>query len=508
MLTDVSTVRAEAYDDAKTDPGVVVLMPVFNGTRYLDAAISSILRQTYADFEFLIVDDGSEDDTLEMLHAWQKKDRRIRILSDRHQGLSAALNWGLSEARGDIIARMDADDISAPNRLEKQVEFLRNNPEITAVGSYIRFMGKDGTPGRVGKYPATHSAAVAQLNTGCVPMAHPAVAMRRRAVLSVGGYRSLFDGAEDFDLWLRLTQNHQIANLSEPLLDYRIHDDKVSVAKRWDQALAAYIAHFSSRARYYGHPDPTDQVAELGLHLIDQLKLSPAERKAVLTDLAAAALVSFEMQADHVYLRHARDCLFALNSLDTGRIRRTARTLIWHLWRAGERAQAMKLATWMARKRVPFAILKSGSPRPQISLYRARRQWRLERTKIDLLAHFKFEAQRCQHRSLGVLRQGNVAQMDAKIAKSAGCVNLVLVAIRRGIGDETDLGCIEADACERNGGRHVRILRIKPGRIVGGAFKDHRSLGHAVQVERGFSGRPEPRARRLAPGIENLVQSG
>jgi glycosyltransferase involved in cell wall biosynthesis len=353
--------------------GVSVVMPVYNGERYLDAAVECILQQSFTNFEFLIIDDGSTDGTGDLLRKWEMRDKRIRLLSGSHHGISAALNRGLAAARSPIIARMDADDVSLPNRLERQVSFLKDHPAIAVVGSGVRFINTKGEPRSIAnKYPRTPEDAVASLSCGNTPVAHPAVAMRRDAVLSVGGYRSLFDYAEDFDLWVRLMEHkHQIANLPEVLLDLRIHDQKTSGTRRWEQALAAHIARFSARSRRDGRPDPMENVSRLELKHLAGLHLSPPERSSVLIDLAEAALVSFEAQGLRKYLFHARDCLMTMDNLTSERDRRVVRQLISSLWKVGERTEVIGFAARIVRRSTLGRSSRSADQRKAVNRWLA-----------------------------------------------------------------------------------------------------------------------------------------
>ncbi|WP_423414977.1 glycosyltransferase [Hyphomicrobium sp. B1] len=330
--------------------GVSVVMPVYNGARYLDAAIDSILRQTFSDFELLIIDDGSTDGSYERLLEWQRRDERTRLIGRPHRGIVACLNEGLAAAQGAIILRMDADDVSFPQRLERQVAFLKDNPGIAVVGSAIRFIDIDGNPLSTAAYPTTPDEAMVALDRGNAPVAHPAIAMRRDAALAVGGYRPLFDFAEDFDLWLRLVEHHQISNLPDVLLEFRVHDKNVSTTRRWEQALAAHIARFSAKRRRAGFPDPVEGVSNLKLEHLEELHLSAAERSSVLADLAEAALVSYEAGKRHSYLLHAFDSLMAKDELKSSRDRRSARKLIAGLWMTSAPSDAARLTAQITRK--------------------------------------------------------------------------------------------------------------------------------------------------------------
>lgn len=227
-------------------------MPCFNAERYLRAAAASILEQSYADFELLVVDDGSDDATLSILEEFAGTDSRVRVESRPHAGIVAALNHGLSVARGELIARMDADDVSLPHRLQRQVTFLDQHPEVAAVGSWMREIDAGGVATRVlRKGPAERRS---RESTG-VPIFHPTAMIRRTALEVVGGYRPAFEAAEDADLWFRMLDHGLVLeNVEEILVEYRIHNGNVSLLTE-RQTVALTRALLSRRARWSGVDD-------------------------------------------------------------------------------------------------------------------------------------------------------------------------------------------------------------------------------------------------------------
>ena len=202
-------------------------MSVYNGRAFLNRSVSSILRQTYRNFEFLVIDNCSADDSYALLESYARQDARIRLLrNDRNVGLAASLNRGLKEARGEFIARMDADDSARPERLTWQVEFLDRHPEIGICGGQIlRHMGNRTYPGR---FPvAVDDCAVTLLFHACFP--HPAVMMRGAPLRQHGyAYDAQFEQAEDYDLWARMAETVRGCNLPQVLLDYYCHPEQGS----------------------------------------------------------------------------------------------------------------------------------------------------------------------------------------------------------------------------------------------------------------------------------------
>lgn len=218
-----------------TSPLVSVIMSVYNDARYLRQAIESILNQTLCDFEFIIINDGSTDRSGRILDRYARRDERIRVIHQENTGLTKALNRGLAEAGGELIARMDADDISLPERFEKQVAFLAEHPEVVAVGSAVESMDGGGRPVRVTRYPVDGVHLSQALLTNGAALCHPAVMMRREPVLARGGYDERYVLAQDRDLWLKLEEHGTLANVSAILLRYRVHVRSISTARRLEQ---------------------------------------------------------------------------------------------------------------------------------------------------------------------------------------------------------------------------------------------------------------------------------
>lgn len=204
-------------------PTVSVLMPVHNAERYLVEAVESILGQTFTDFEFLIIDDGSTDRSRAILEQYAARDGRIRLTCRPNTGYTVALNQLLGLARGELVARMDADDVALPERVARQVEYLRTHPEVVCVGTAVRFIDAAGRFLREG-HPGMDNEEIQQRAlAGDCPLNHPSVMMRRAAVEAVGRYHPEFQPAEDLDLWLRLGEVGRLTSLPEPLIKYRQH---------------------------------------------------------------------------------------------------------------------------------------------------------------------------------------------------------------------------------------------------------------------------------------------
>jgi len=202
---------------------VSVLMPVYNAERYVAEAVESILAQTYTDFEFLIIDDGSTDRTPKILKRYAEQDPRIHLVSRPNRGLVPTLNEGLLLARGEFIARMDADDVALSDRFEVQVAYLREHPEVVCLGSKVQCIDEAGRFLYEGSHAMDHEAIEELVLTGSCPLNHPSVMMRRAAVMAVGGYDPQMKHAEDLDLFLRLGEFGRLVNLPRTVLKYRVH---------------------------------------------------------------------------------------------------------------------------------------------------------------------------------------------------------------------------------------------------------------------------------------------
>ena len=218
---------------AASVPRVSVLMSVYNCRDYVRQAMESIYRQTYGDFEFVIVDDASTDGTSEILEAL-KDERTVIVRNATTVGLTRSLNIGLRHCRGVYVARMDADDLSLPERFAKQVEFLDGHPDIALVGSsYYRINGS-GAVEKVIRVP-TDDAQIRRWLEQKSPFGHGTVMIRREVLAGCGGYNEAFACSQDFELWLRLVETHKMANLAEPLYSWRSTPGNVTHARRSEQ---------------------------------------------------------------------------------------------------------------------------------------------------------------------------------------------------------------------------------------------------------------------------------
>lgn len=216
-------------------PLVSVVMPVYNGKGYLVDAVASIIGQTLSDWELICVDDGSTDQSGDVLDWFADQDRRIRVVHQANSGIVDALNQGLSLARAPLICRMDCDDVAMLNRLERQAIYMRHHAQSTVVGSAILEIDHAGDPLCVSSLPAEHEDILDRLLHRRTGHFHPTTMIRAAALEAVGGYRRQYQWVEDHDLWLRLAQRGTLANLPDTLLCYRQHAGSVCWQKSAQQ---------------------------------------------------------------------------------------------------------------------------------------------------------------------------------------------------------------------------------------------------------------------------------
>ncbi len=269
-------------------------MSVFNGERFLADAIESIRRQTVEELEFIIVDDGSTDNSPAIAQDHARRDSRLRVLRKPHAGLADALNCGCQAARAEFIARMDADDIAFADRLERQIAILEGG-HVSAVGGAAVVIDVLGAPQYLLRYPQSHDEiGAALIRWNCI--AHPTVALRRSALETVGGYRRAFLHAEDYDLWLRLSERFKLQNLADPVLYLRRHAGQVSGRFIEQQIISELAARGAAVARRNSAKDPIGHDDTVTLRDLRTLGLPDRlVRRSILSGYAARA-------ADHMLL--------------------------------------------------------------------------------------------------------------------------------------------------------------------------------------------------------------
>jgi len=221
------------------EPEISVIMSVYNTPpAFLEASISSILSQSFEDFEFIVVDDASSDDDVKrVLDVYAVKDARLKVLRNRENlGLTRSLNRALQIARGRYVARQDSDDVSLPDRLEKQVLFMRHRPDIVLLGTRGYIIDEDDRI--IGRWePALVPSLIRKKLLRGNQFLHTSVMFRRKTVLELGGYDESFRYSQDYDLWIRLLRRHNAANLPDYLVKHRINRESVAFKRERQQEM-------------------------------------------------------------------------------------------------------------------------------------------------------------------------------------------------------------------------------------------------------------------------------
>lgn len=319
-------------------PAITVAMSVHNGEPYLAESIESVLTQTFGDFEFLILDDGSHDESRETISRFAARDSRIRAIFRENRGLIASLNQLLAEARAPLIARMDADDVCLPRRFERQIAFLAANPDHGVVGTWSEDIDELGRPVHCDgtDQPLGHEEFLASIEV-CGPLlCHPAVMYRSDLVRAAGGYHAAFLHCEDLDLWLRLATRTRIANIPERLLRYRRSDGQISTRFSIEQTIGGIVSRLAYHERLAGRPDPTEHLQRLPpIEHLDSLFGRPGMSDGVRTQVVRDLLYSrhalrgdgLELVLDHIRRGGARGGLWrtVVRLLTFGEPRQAAR---------------------------------------------------------------------------------------------------------------------------------------------------------------------------------------
>lgn len=239
---------------------VSVVLSAHNDARWLPEAIESTLGQSHTDFELLLIDDGSTDATPAVMEQYAQRDARIRIISHENWGLARSLNDGLAQARAEWVARMDADDVMLLNRLERQLAFVQEHPQVavaSCLGYLISETGATVWQRAEARFTTTQAVNEAVRNGELIQIWHSSAILRRDAVLAVGGYRPEFSLTEDGDLWNRLLDaGYQVLEQPEHLQQFRLHSQSVSAANRRLQQAQVRWIRLCVKRRRRGLPEP------------------------------------------------------------------------------------------------------------------------------------------------------------------------------------------------------------------------------------------------------------
>ena len=262
-------------ETVSTQPYLSAIVTVFNGERFLREALQSLLSQTFTDFELIVVNDGSTDGTAAIIGEYDGADPRIRPVKLPHVGRAEALNTACKLARGTFIAILDADDVALPMRFERQTGFLREHKGVALLGSAVEKVNDNGRSCGIVTFPTQSEEIKARLpQEGS--FAHSTVVMETDAVHRVGGYRKAFPPAEDYDLWLRLAERREIANLPDVLVRYRVHQHQVSTDQVERHTLSVLGARVAARSRRETGIDPTESLDSISFEFLEQNGLTRA----------------------------------------------------------------------------------------------------------------------------------------------------------------------------------------------------------------------------------------
>lgn len=346
-------------------PRVSVVMPVFNAEPYLTEAVRSILAQSLDELELVAVDDGSDDGSRGTLERLAEQDHRVRIVRGGGRlGIAAALNLGLSEARSDLVAIAHADDVALPDRLARQADFLEAERRVAVLGTALVTIDASGRRGPLLRFPTDRSVIRSTLlRHNC--LAHPSVMLRRNAVIGVGGYR--FDSVEDYDLWLRLAERFELANLSQAHVLYRLHPGQVSIRQLREMESRRLAVRAAARARSQGRADPLVGEPQLTPAVIARAGVHPRQvKRAIDAEWLSRAAILAELQpeggpaaTDAIPAGSGRripqrlDAARELLRADADLVGRRPLASVTHVWAALRLAPgytALRLTTWLRER--------------------------------------------------------------------------------------------------------------------------------------------------------------
>lgn len=256
-------------------PKVSVAIPVFNGARFIRESAYSILQQSFSDLELILVDDGSADGSRAIIRALAAEDPRVVPIFRGHGGIAAATNAALAVARGVYFAPMDQDDIAHLDKIEKQVAFLDERPDIAVVGTAWQVVDEAGRPIKIVQRPPSPAGIARAMHTSCAVL-NPTSMMRTAIVRSLGGYRTFLPYAQDYDLWLRILDRHEMANLAEVCFSKRRHAGQVTASRRARPAqilsgAIVYLSYLSRRELGYDRFERGDPLVATATVLIEEL---------------------------------------------------------------------------------------------------------------------------------------------------------------------------------------------------------------------------------------------
>jgi glycosyltransferase involved in cell wall biosynthesis len=238
---------------------VSIILAAYNAEKYIAETIKSVLKQTFCNFELILINDGSNDGTGSIIKKYEAFDRRLRCYSQKNMGPGSARNFGLSKSKGDWIAIIDADDLWRQDKLSRQIAFIKEHPGIVLLGTGFSQIDSDGHFVKTYRYPSDHESLLHRLERKKEFFPHSASLYKANVVQQLDGYRYRFEPSEDRDLWLRISEKGKMACLYPPLVQIRKHKNQIShINGGRQQLIAGYAATVSYFIRKLGGKDPLE----------------------------------------------------------------------------------------------------------------------------------------------------------------------------------------------------------------------------------------------------------
>ena len=254
---------------------ISVVIPAYNAAPFIGETLDSVLNQTYQNFEIIVVDDGSSDDTVKVIHDYMAKDDRIQLIENAHAGVAVARNTGIDAAKHDWIALLDSDDLCLPERLEKQVAAIESDPDVIVWATHVYNIGPDGAVRdmtRVGPRSKDHFYELRSKGK-LIYIKNSSATMRKDKVLEAGGYDPRFKAGQDMELWDRLADYGPIVTIPEPLVSYRFHGGSITAHKFEFQLTVTRFLEARNRARLRGETLDWDDFLEYDANRPAHIKL-------------------------------------------------------------------------------------------------------------------------------------------------------------------------------------------------------------------------------------------
>lgn len=252
------------------NPKVTVLMPAYNAGKYIGEAITSVLEQSFTDFELLIINDGSTDETVNIVRSFN--DPRIILINQDNKGIASALNVGLNYARSPYIARFDADDVCYPNRLRAQYDFITAYPEYSVIGSAADYVDAEGHF-IFTHHPAGHlNEEIQQLKFSVCPFIHSSVFYKKEVIVNNGGYNEHAYTYEDHFLWVNILKNEKACNLSQALIKVRLNPESITIDEKWHSRRFRSIKYSTLKKRAITEAEGQELYQISGKHYSPKIK--------------------------------------------------------------------------------------------------------------------------------------------------------------------------------------------------------------------------------------------